>query len=115
MSADNAFPAFRERRWRDVRAACESSTDSLSRFFFTWAAFELNEPVSVELLRRAMADSMEWALHGMWGLWPFRKRVGVDRLLEWGVHDELVTRCWLAFREARGLSTFADEWVSHEL
>lgn len=116
MGAEQAIADFQARRWEAVLSRCSARRGSLSRLFHAWASFELGRPVDVESLSVAIASSEGWALHGSWGLWPFRKRVGVDQLQAWGLLEPLLAACWSAFgANVDGSSTFATEWVSPEL
>ncbi|MCA3013589.1 MAG: hypothetical protein INH41_14495 [Myxococcaceae bacterium] len=116
MGAERAIGDFQARRWEAVLSQCSARRGSLSRLFHAWASFELGRAVDVESLGVAIATSQAWALHGTWGLWPFRKRVGVDQLQAWGLLEPLMQQCGAAFgANVDGSSTFATEWVSPEL
>lgn len=97
------------------------------RFLSAWAAIALGEPPPLDALRELIADDDgAWVLHLTAGLWPFRKQVGVDRLLEWQLHSPLIERLWRAAAPQllgdryRGLRSdfhggFLADWLSPEL
>jgi hypothetical protein len=114
---DEVYQAFRERQWSRLRALCGASRDGHRRLFTAWATVELGEPFRQVDVTAALADSSAWALHDLWGLWPFRKRVGIDVLQLAGLHESLIDRCWRAAEATgfRGQASFLKDWVSPEL
>ncbi|MDX2009865.1 MAG: hypothetical protein SFW67_06740 [Myxococcaceae bacterium] len=117
MADEAVYQAFRERQWSRLRVLCSASRDGHDQLFAAWAAIESGEPFPRAEVTAALADSAEWALHDLWGLWPFRKRVGIDVLQQAELHAALIDRCWRAAEATafRAQASFLKDWVSQEL
>lgn len=117
MSDEELYQAFRERRWEHLLSRCAAGQGTQHRLFAAWATVELGRPFPREEVAAVLSDPGEWALHDVWGLWPFRRRVGIEALELAGLHGALIDRCWSA-AEAWGFRTqasFLRDWISQEL
>ncbi len=116
----DAMAAFARKDWPSLAALVRAFDDPESRFVAAWCQVETGQVEAglgqIRQVFRAVAGRLDFTPRTKWGLWAFRKRFGASRLVEWGIHDELIAQLWLELTQLPlPLSVnrdFAEQWVN---